>query len=153
MSYAVVRLRGEADLPGEIEDTLDMLNLTRRNSCTVVPDEPSYRGMLEKVHDVVAYGEADAATVADLLRGRAETEENDPVTDDLVADMTGYGDVDALAEAVADGETTLREAGLDPTIGLHPPRGGHSGIKATVQQGGVVGDHGDGIDDLLGRMR
>jgi large subunit ribosomal protein L30 len=153
MSVAVVRLRGEADLPGDVEDTLDMLNLPSVNSFTVVPDEPSYTGMLQKVHDVVAYGEADAATVATLLRRRATTDDGEDVTDDLVDDRTDYEDIDALAAALVAGETTLRDAGIAPAIGLHPPRGGHGGIKATVQQGGVVGDHGDDIDDLLGRMR
>ena len=153
MSVAVVRLRGEADLPGDVEDTLHMLNLPAVNSFTVVPDEPSYAGMLNKVHDVVAYGEADAATVATLLRRRGTTAEGDDVTDELVADRTAYEDIDALAEAVVAGETTLRDEDVAPTIGLHPPRGGHGGIKASVEQGGVVGDHGDDIDDLLGRMR
>lgn len=152
MSYGIVRVRGEADSPSGVRDTLDMLNLTQVNAFTIVPDEDTYRGMVEKVHDYVAYGEPDAATVASLLADRGETLHGGDVDDDFAAEQ-GYDSVNALAEAAVEGETTLREAGVDPTVRLHPPRKGHDGIKHSYKQGGVLGNHGDEIDDLLRRMR
>ncbi len=152
MSYGIVRVRGEADSPSGVRDTLDMLNLSQVNAFTVVPDDDTYRGMVQKVNDYVAYGEPDAATVALLLEERGETLEGGDVDDDFAADQ-GFDSVNALAEAVVEGETTLRDAGVDPTLRLHPPRKGHDGIKHSYKQGGVLGNHGDEIDDLLRRMR
>ncbi|MDY7081297.1 MAG: 50S ribosomal protein L30, partial [Halobacteria archaeon] len=51
------------------------------------------------------------------------------------------------------GETTLRDAGINPKIRLHPPRKGHAGIKKSHSEGGVIGNHGDEIDELLQKMR
>ncbi len=151
-SYGVVRLRGEAEKPGEVLDTLDMLNLGQVNAFTVVPDDDTYRGMVQKVNDYVAYGEPDAETVALLLKKRGETLEGGEV-DDEFAEEQGFESVEHLAEEVVAGETTLREAGVNPTLRLHPPRKGHDGIKHSYKQGGVLGNHGDEIDDLLRRMR
>jgi len=152
MSYGIVRIRGDADTPGDVGDTFDMLNLSQTNAFTVVPDEDTYRGMVQKVNDYVAYGEPDVATVALLLEERGETLEDGDVDEEFAAEQ-GYDSVKDLAEAVVSGETTLRDAGVDPTLRLHPPRKGHDGIKHSYKQGGVLGNHGDSIDELLRRMR
>ena len=152
MSYGVVRVRGDADTPSDVDDTLDMLNLGQVNAFTVVPEDDTYTGMVQKVNDYVGYGQPDAATVAVLLENRGETVEGGEV-DDAFASDRGYDGVAELAEAVVEGETTLREEGVDPTVRLHPPRKGHDGIKQSYKQGGVLGNHGDDIDELLRRMR
>jgi large subunit ribosomal protein L30 len=152
LSYGIVRIRGGADTPGDVEDTLDMLNIGQVNAFTVVAEDDTYTGMVQKVNDYVAYGQPDASTLATLLENRGETLEGGDV-DDAYASGRGYEDVAGLAEAVVDGETTLREEGVNPTVRLHPPRKGHDGIKQSYKQGGVLGNHGDGIDELLRRMR
>ena len=76
------------------------------------------------------------------------------VDDEWVAEHTEYDGVDALAEALVDEETTLREAGLAPTLRLHPPRGGNDGVKHPTKEGGELGKHStEAIDDLLEAMR
>ena len=152
MSIGIVRVRGDADTPSDVDDTLDMLNLGQVNAFTVVPEDDTYTGMVQKVNDYVAYGQPDAATVAVLLEKRGETVEGGEVNDAFASDR-GYDGVAELAEAVVEGETTLREEGVDPTVRLHPPRKGHDGIKQSYKQGGVLGNHGDDIDELLRRMR
>ncbi|ESP88913.1 50S ribosomal protein L30 [Candidatus Halobonum tyrrellensis] len=150
---AVVQLRGEVDMSAAQHDTLKMLNLHAVNHATLVPEEDTYRGMIAKVNDYVAFGEPSVETVATLLRTRGEPLEGDAVVDDdWVADETDYDDVDALASALVDEETTLREQGLSPAIRLHPPRKGHRGIKHAAKNGGELGYHDD-IDGLLGAMR
>ncbi|MFB6148817.1 MAG: 50S ribosomal protein L30, partial [Halobacteriales archaeon] len=63
-------------------------------------------------------------------------------------------DIDALAEALLNEETTLREQGLSPVLRLHPPRGGHEGIKHPTIEGGELGKHDtETIDTLLKAMR
>ena len=39
---------------------MSMLNLTKVNHATIIPDEPTYAGMLQKAKDFVTLGEVDA---------------------------------------------------------------------------------------------
>ena len=153
--HAVVQLRGDVNMTGAVEDTLDMLNLHGVNQCTLVPETDTYRGMLTKVNDYVAFGEPSQDVLETVLSKRAEPLEGDAdVDDEWLAEHTDYESLSALAEALIAGETTLREVGLSPTLRLHPPRGGHEGIKNPQSEGGQLGTHGtDAIDELLAAMR
>jgi large subunit ribosomal protein L30 len=152
---ALVQLRGEVNMNGDIRDTLGMLNVHNVNHATFVPETDTYHGMVTKVNDYVAYGEPSVETVALLVERRGEPLEGEAdVDDEWVAENTDYDDVAALAQALVDEETTLREAGLAPTLRLHPPRGGHDGIKHPTKEGGQLGKHStEAIDDLLEAMR
>ena len=168
---AVVQLRGEVNQEEGVEDTLEMLNIGRVNHATLVPDTDAYHGMVTKVNDWVAYGEPSEDIVALLVERRAEPAEgagdidgaataasperaSGPVDDEWVAENTDHGDVPALASALLAEETTLQEAGLSPTLRLHPPRGGHEGVKNPTADGGQLGPHStDGLDSLLEEMR
>lgn len=152
---AVVQLRGDVNMRGSIEDTLGMLNLTRVNHCTLVPETETYEGMLTKVNDYVAYGEPSLETVVLLLERRAEPIEGaGPIDDEWVAENTEYGDLSELARALWTDQTTLREQGISPVLRLHPPRGGHAGIKHAAGEGGELGRHSQSdIDALLEAMR
>jgi large subunit ribosomal protein L30 len=90
-----------------------------------------------------------------VLRKRAEPAEGGAdVDDEWLAEHTEYDDFDALAEALVNEETTLREQGLSPTLRLHPPRGGHDGIKHPTKEGGQLGKHEtEDISKLLEAMR
>ena len=152
---ALVQLRGEVNMSQDVRDTLQMLNLHSVNHVTFVPETDTYRGMITKVNDYVAFGEPSADVVATLIERRGEADEGDADVDDAwVADNTEYDDIASLAEALVDEETTLREQGLSPVVRLHPPRGGHDGIKHPVVEGGQLGRHAtDEIDSLLEAMR
>ena len=152
---ALVQLRGEVNMSQDVRDTLKMLNLHSVNHVTFVPETDTYRGMITKVNDYVAFGEPSAETVATLIERRGEAEEGDADVDDAwVADNTDYDDIASLAEALVDEETTLREQGLSPVLRLHPPRAGHDGIKHPTREGGALGTHTtEEIDRLLKRMR
>ncbi|MFC5278196.1 50S ribosomal protein L30 [Halorubrum rubrum] len=152
---AIVQLRGEVNVNEGVVDTLDMLNVGRVNHATFVPETDSYRGMITKVNDLVAFGEPSVETVAATIERRGEPLEGDADVDDAwVAEHTDYDDVAALAEAIVDEETTLREQGLSPTLRLHAPRGGHDGIKHPIVEGGELGRHStEEMDALLEAMR
>ncbi|WP_440005515.1 50S ribosomal protein L30 [Halomicrococcus sp. SG-WS-1] len=152
---AVVQIRGEVDMNGSIQDTLEMLNIHRVNHCALVPETDAYRGMITKVNDYVAYGEPDQEVLETVLSTRAEPlEGSDDVDDEWVADNTDYDDVAGLASALLDEETTLEEAGLTPVLRLHPPRGGHDGLKHPTKEGGELGKHTtEEINALLKAMR
>jgi large subunit ribosomal protein L30 len=155
MMKAVVQLRGEVNQSEKVRDTLSMLNLHRVNHATLVPDTDTYHGMVTKVNDWVAHGEPSQETVERLIELRGEPAEGDAdIDDEWVAENTDYGDVSALAEALLDEETKLQEQGLSPTLRLHPPRGGHDGVKHPTTEGGQLGPHStEDIDALLEAMR
>ena len=153
---AVVQVRGEVNRQQDVQDTLDMLNIHKVNHATVVPDTDTYRGMITKVNDFVAFGEPTADVLETVLEKRAEPLEGrqSDVDEEWLTEHTKYDDFGALAEALLDEETTLREQGLSPTLRLHPPRGGHDGVKHPTKEGGQLGKHTtEEIDDLLEQMR
>ena len=152
---AIVQLRGEVNQSEPVRDTLSMLNLHRVNHATLVPETDAYSGMVTKVNDWVAHGEPSEKTVELLIKQRAEPAEADADIDDEWVDAnTDYDDVSALAAALLEEETTLQDEGLAPTLRLHPPRGGHDGVKHPTKEGGQLGKHTkEEIDTLLEAMR
>jgi large subunit ribosomal protein L30 len=155
MSQTIVQLRGEVNVDQSVRDTLEMLNLNRVNHATVVPETEAYRGMITKVNDVVAFGEPSAETLATLIERRGEPLDGDEqVDDEWIGWYTDYESVLELAEALLAEEITMQEANLSPTLRLHPPRGGHDGIKHPVPEGGELGKHDtEDMDALLEAMR
>ncbi|MFC6766287.1 50S ribosomal protein L30 [Natrinema zhouii] len=153
---AIVQIRGEVNRQEDVQDTLSMLNIHNVNHCTLVPETDPYEGMIAKVNDYVAVGEPDADVLETLLAKRAEPLEGKQadVDEEWLADNTEYDTFGELADALLDEETTLRDEGLSPTLRLHPPRGGHDGIKKPTVEGGQLGKHTTGeINDLLESMR
>jgi len=150
---AVIQIRGEIDMNSGQRDTLDMLNIGRVNHAALVPEDDVHDGMVAKVNDFVAHGEPSVETLALVLEKRADAlDSSEDVDEEFIGEHTDYESFEALAEALLDEETTLREQGLSPTLRLHPPRGGHEGIKHPDSTGGELGPHED-IDPLLEAMR
>ncbi|AEA46975.1 50S ribosomal protein L30 [Archaeoglobus veneficus] len=150
--FAVVRMRGSVDVDRKIKETLAMLRLHKKYHCVVIPDTPSYRGMLNVVKDYVAYGEIDAETLAMLLRRRGRLVGNKPLTDEYIKENTQFNSIDEFAKAVVEGKASLKDVpGLKPVFRLHPPRGGLKNIKWHYPFGDL-GRHGD-IAKLLYKMR
>ncbi len=152
---AVVQIRGEVNMNQDVRDTLSMLNIHKVNHCALVPESETYRGMITKVNDFVAHGEPEQDVLETVLSKRAQPlEGSDDVDDEWIADNTEYDDIADLAAALLDDETTLREQGLTPALRLHPPRGGHEGIKHPTKEGGQLGKHTtEEINTLLKAMR
>lgn len=152
---AVVQIRGDVNMTEAVEDTLEMLNLHGVNQCTLVPETDTYRGMLTKVNDYVAFGEPSDEVLETIIGKRGEPLAGDATIDDeWIAEQTTYESVGDLASALLAEETTLRDEGLSPTLRLHPPRGGHDGIKNPRGTGGQLGTHStEEIDELLVAMR
>jgi large subunit ribosomal protein L30 len=153
---AIVQLRGDVNRQVAVDDTLAMLNIPNVNHATVVPETDAYRGMITKVNDYVAYGEPDQEVLATLLAKRAEPLEGrqSDVDEEWLEENTDYESFADMAAALLDEETTLRDEGLSPTLRLHPPRGGHDGVKKPTIEGGQLGKHTtEEINALLRAMR
>ncbi|TGC08478.1 50S ribosomal protein L30 [Methanolobus halotolerans] len=152
--YALVRVRGNVNVRGSIEDTLKMLRLHRMNHCVLLSDNPHNKGMIQKVKDYVAYGSIDVETLTEMLKNRGTLQGGAKLTNEYIAENTDFPSIEAFAQAVIDGNTTFKDVpALKPVFRLHPPRKGHAGIKRTAQQGGILGNNGEDINLLLKKMR
>lgn len=152
--YALVRVRGNINVRGSIDDTLKMLRLHRVNHCVVLSASPQNEGMIQKVKDYVAFGVIDVETLTEMLENRGMLQGGERLTNEYLAANTKFATIGEFAQALCDGNASLKDVPkLKPVFRLHPPRKGHAGIKRTVQQGGVLGDHGEDINQLLKKMR
>lgn len=153
MTYAVVRVRGTIGLVRDIADTLSMLKLTRPNHCVVIPENPEYKGMLQKAKDYITWGEVQPEVLARMLITRGFASGKQKVTDAYVKKHSEYKSVLTFAKAVAKGEETIGSLkGLKPVIRLHPPVKGYESIKVPYSLGGSLGYRGEKINELLLRM-
>ncbi|EEB73713.1 50S ribosomal protein L30 [Thermococcus sp. AM4] len=150
---ALIRLRSGIRARGEVRDTLAMLRLHRINHLVIVDDNPSYRGMIQKVKDYITWGEIDKETLVKLLRKRGRLVGNKPITDEYVQEKLGMS-LEEFAEKVINGEMKLRDLpNIKPVFRLHPPRGGLKGSKKrSFKEGGALGYRGEKINELIERM-
>ena len=151
--YAVIRVRGRTGVRRDIEDTLKMLNLTRINHCTIIPETPSYKGMLQKVTDYVTWGEINKDVLVKLIKTRGRLWGDKKITDNYIKDKTGYKNIDKFAEAMIEGKTLYKDIpDVNPVFRLHPPIHGWEKTKRHFKEGGALGYRGDKINDLILRM-
>ena len=68
---AIVRIRGDIRVDARVKNTMKLLRLYRKNSCTVVPNNKQHIGMLKKVKDYVTWGEIEEKTFNELFKKRA----------------------------------------------------------------------------------
>ncbi len=150
---ALIRLRSGIRAKGEVRDTLAMLRLHRINHLVLVDDNPSYKGMVQKVKDYITWGEIDKETLAALIRKRGRLIGNKPITDEYVKEKLGMT-IDEFAEKVVNGEMKLTDLpNIKPVFRLHPPRGGLKGTKKrSFKEGGALGYRGEKINELIERM-
>jgi large subunit ribosomal protein L30 len=153
VTFAVVRLRGKGDLASPVKDTLRMLHLTRQNHCVFVPEDATYRGMLQLVKDHVTWGEIDAEVLAKLLLRRGRAAGDKPIDDAFVKGHSPFKSIWDLAQAIAKGDATLRDVQeMRPILRLHPAVKGLRGIKRGYHDRGDLGYRGKAINALLQRM-
>jgi len=143
MSWMVVRVRGTIHARHDITETLRFLHLSRPNHATVLPEEPNVRGMLMKVQGYITWGEADRATVGELLQHRGETVDGRKVAGDK--------ELPELAQAVTD-QGLIATSRLKPLFRLKAPKGGWRSTKKPFARGGALGYRGAKINDLVRRM-
>ncbi|GIR76359.1 MAG: 50S ribosomal protein L30 [Candidatus Thermoplasmatota archaeon] len=155
MTFIVVRARSDVKVERSIRETMGYMNLTRVNHAVIIPDNPQYRGMLQKAKDYITWGEADAGMVERMLAERGRMVGDAPLTDAIVAEHTDYKNISEFAKAITAGEAQVKDIpGLKRVFRLHPPRGtkGWGGIKRSFVVGGALGSRGDAIGDLVDRM-
>lgn len=65
-----IRVRGPVKVPTEINDTLDMLKLKKKNACVIISPTPSIMGMINKVKNFITFGIIDEETLKLLTENK-----------------------------------------------------------------------------------
>src|SRR3990167_686480 len=71
-NLAAVRIRGRTMVRTTIVDAMNMLRLYKNNFCVVLPNTPTYVGMLKQAKDYITWGEIDDETFKLLVEKRGE---------------------------------------------------------------------------------
>jgi len=150
---AVIRIRGTVGFYYKIKETLDMLNIRRKNYMTIIPNTPSYMGMLKRAKDTITYGEINLETLTYLLEKRGELRGKQRLTDEYIKENSEYKSIEEFAKAVYEGKAKLSDVpGLKKFFRLHPPRKGFKSVKRGYNEGGDLGYRGEAINELIVRM-
>ncbi|MEM2021722.1 MAG: 50S ribosomal protein L30 [Zestosphaera sp.] len=152
--YAIVRVRGLAEVPPEVEDALRKLRLTRKYTAVIYPKNQSIDGMLKVVKEWVTWGEVDETTLKELLLKRGRCVGDKPLTEELIKERLGMS-IDEFVKALMDGRLQLHklESLVKPVFRLHPPKGGFKrSIKKPLGSDGELGYRGSDINKLLLKM-
>ncbi|MBI4215051.1 50S ribosomal protein L30 [archaeon] len=145
--YAVIRVRGSVKAQKRVNDTLEMLGLKYPNNCVFLPDSPGFAGMLKLCKDYITWGEVGQRQLEIALKRWARIGSSKP-TDEA---WKMVGGAEGLAKKLFEGKT-LKEAGLNKTLRLHPPRKGYVSVKRAFTSKGDLNYRGEKINELLERM-
>ncbi|MEK6891312.1 MAG: uL30 family ribosomal protein [Nanoarchaeota archaeon] len=139
----IIRIAGIVNRSADIEDTLDKLKLRRKYACSVFSNTPEIMGMIKKVRSFTAYGNINKETLVELIKQRGEVDKkNNPKQSDKI-------DAEKSAESILK-NGNFENTGLKPFFRLHPPRKGINTKQHFPH--GVLGDHGEKINELIRRM-
>ncbi|AWR97301.1 50S ribosomal protein L30 [Acidianus sulfidivorans JP7] len=152
-SLLIIRIRGYASTPWNIQQTLEMLRLPRRFNAMIYPDTKDIKGMLIKVQPYVTWGELNEEG-AELILSKLKTLHHENINDEYVKKYFGITKED-LKQKIVNGEIKINKYSsvfLLP-IRLHAPSGGFKGkINAPYKNKGEFGYRGIEINNLLRRM-
>ena len=151
-----IRLDGTPNVRHPEELTLNSLRMKTRYSTVLIRDDPSVRGMLQRIKDHVTWAEARKEDVDLLLSNRASTPHGLGLTSKLVKERSDLSGMSELVSGLFSGKVTLaklRQMGIEPCFRLHPPRGGFpNSSKRPFTDSGELGFRKEGLHALLKRM-
>lgn len=139
--FAVILLRGMVGINYRIKDTLSMLRITKANHCTLIPNTPSYDGMLKMCKDFITWGEIDEPTLKALLAKRGRKKGDKRLT---------KKEADSIAKEIIAGKP-IKEIKIKPVFRLSPPSHGFKDLKLPYPNGDL-GYRGKEINKLLKNM-
>jgi large subunit ribosomal protein L30 len=135
----LIRLRGRVGLRKGIIDTLKFLRLNRKMNCVLLENTPTLKGMLQKVKDIITWGDIDDETLRLLIQKRGRK---------LGDKRLEEKEVEKVFNDIKQG----KKLKIKPVFRLSPPS---KGFKKSIKQHypkGELGYRGDKINELLKRM-
>ena len=139
-NIAVIRIKGSSGMKGDVDDTLNMLRLYKKNFCAVVPDNKDYNGMMKKIKDYATWGEISDGMLRELIEKRGEDYKG------RETDSKGMIRYKKFFE--------FNGKKIKKVFRLNSPKKGYGrkGIKHVFSKGGALGYRGEKINDLIARM-
>ena len=123
----------------DVKETLHRLRLRKKYSCIVLNPNKEQTGMINKVENLVAFGEINKETFESLIEKRGQP----------VDKKKKKIDTKKVVEELENGKK-YEDLNLKPFFRLHPARGG---INTKIHfPKGVLGNHGDKINKLVEKM-
>jgi large subunit ribosomal protein L30 len=151
-----IRIDGTPNVRPPEELTLNSLRMKTRFSTVLLRDNPSVRGMLQRIKDYVTWAEARKEDIELLLSNRARTTDGLGLTSKFLKKKSELAGVSELVSNLQSGKVTLaklREMGIEPCFRLHPPRGGFPrSSKRPFTDSGELGFRKEGLHRLLVKM-
>jgi large subunit ribosomal protein L30 len=151
-----IRIDGTPNVKPPEELTLNSLRMKSRYSAVLLHDNPSVRGMLQRIKDHATWGEAKKEDIERLLSNRARTPEGLGLTSKFVKNKSDFAGLREVISGLYSGKVTLSklwEMGIEPCFRLHPPRGGFpNSSKRPFADGGELGYRKEGLGKLLVKM-
>lgn len=151
-----IRIDGTPNVRPPEELTLNSLRMKTRFSTVLLRDNPSVRGMLQRIKDYVTWAEARKEDIELLLSNRARTTDGLGLTSKFLKKKSELAGVGELVSNLQSGKVTLaglREMGIEPCFRLHPPRGGFPrSSKRPFTDRGELGFRKEGLHPLLVKM-
>ena len=149
---AIVRIKGRVGSNKEIEKTLSLLKLKKKNHCVVLNLNDGLTGMIKKIKRYVTWGEIDKEILKELLRKRGRLAGNKRLTEDYLKEKLNL-DFDSFSDKLFKGEIKLKDIpGIKTFFRLKPPTKGFKNTKKEFSLGGDFGYRGKHINELLKRM-
>lgn len=143
---AIIRIKGLTGLNSEIAETLKRLRLRKKYSCVVLNETPENLGMIKKVKDYIAYGQISEEVFEKLVETRGQL---------LNKDNGQKINPKDVVKGIKEGKK-YQELNLKPYFRLHPARGGIDTKRQFNERKdakkGVLGNHGEKINELIERM-
>ncbi len=153
MAYAAIRVRGIVNINPNIKKTLELLNLTRVNHCTLLDEGKSTKGMLQVAKDYITWGEINKETLSKLISERGRLKGDKEVTKGYLKSTTSYDAIEKLSEDVSNNKFKYKEIpDVKPIFRLSPPKRGYEGVKRSFVNKGALGYRGKEINKLIERM-
>lgn len=124
-TVAAILIRSMKESKPDIRKTLELMKLTKKNSCGLYVDNAITKGMLRKAKDYITFGTVDAKTVENLIKKKNPVQLN-----------------------------KKGKYYISNIFNLAPPVGGfeRKGIKKTFVVGGVLGNRKDQMPKLIEKM-
>ena len=137
---AAIRIRGINEIRKEVENTLQLFRLYRKNFCVVLENNDVIIGMLKQAKDYITWGEIDDATFKEMVAKRGE---------EYTGRLSDSKELYKYNEFVE-----INGKKIKKYFRLNAPRKGYGkkGIKNTFNKGGALGYRGTAINDLIKRM-
>ncbi len=73
---AVIKIRGQINVGRKKTELMNALKIYKKNSCSILDDTPSIRGMLNNLNNRVTWGEVDESTIKELNEKRGKNKGN-----------------------------------------------------------------------------